>query len=174
MVALLLCAFAAQCVTQLPPLSIIHGQWDSADMTTNGYSRSCVLVDSPKGKSYELAKQLHTTIVFAKDNPDISPYDFIVIICSNTGDEELTYHLECYLISLKVMSKKYALCELGNYFGMERDCFGSKKIVRYYLAKLGWVEYTHASVDAFPELDMQMAELWMYKTHEAILHNKCD
>ena len=105
-------------------------------------------------------------MVFAQDNPDLSSYSFLTIICANAGDEELQPEMERFLLSLRTRNANYAICELGNYFGFERDCFGCKKIVRRVLKQLAWRELEHISIDSLPTLDKISAIAWVNKLVE--------
>jgi len=86
-------------------------------------------------------------------------FETVIIVVSNTGDEELPQPMEDYLFSLKTTNKKYIICELGNYFGL--DYKGCKSIVFKILEKLNWEKISDASVDSFPKLDNESLDKWM-------------
>lgn len=133
--------------------------------------KKCVLCNSCSGSSYQVALLFNWEVVYAKDLPDLSSYSFVVVICANTGDEELQLDMENFFISLKIKNLKFAICELGNYFGFERDCFGCKKIVQKLLSDLNWIEICSISIDSFPILDINTANDWVKKINETLKHN---
>lgn len=131
----------------------------------------CVLCNSRNGNSFRVAKLFGWEILAANEFPDLTPYKFIVVICANTGDEELQPEMEEFLLTLDIQNIKYAVCELGNYFGYERDCFGCKTIVRSLLTRLGWKEVADISIDSLPDLDINAANQWVDRIHEITKDN---
>lgn len=125
--------------------------------------KKCVLCNSCSGSSYQVALLFNWEIVYSKDFPDLSSYSFVAVICANTGDEELQPDMEKFLISLKIKKIKFAICELGNYFGFERDCFGCKKIVQKILNNLEWIEIDNISIDSLPLIDLNIVNKWVKK-----------
>jgi len=121
----------------------------------------CILCHAGKGHAYEMADKMGWPILVAAENPTLPPGRPIVVICSNTGDEELQPEMEEYLLSLPSEPRLYALCELGNYFGFERNMFGCKKVARALLDRLGWTEVANVSIDALPEIDWGTANIWI-------------
>lgn len=109
--------------------------------------------------------------VSCQDADDLEKYSLIIFVFSNCGDEELHPILEEYLINLRVKNKKYILCELGNYFGFEMDCFGCKIVVQKLLKDLGWVELNNVSIDSFPDLDLTSFNEWVKVLDEILSKN---
>jgi hypothetical protein len=134
--------------------------------------KTCVLINSNSGNSYLVASTFGWDILTAADMPDLKPYSFIVIVCANTGDEELQPNMENFLLSLTIKNKSFAICELGNYFGFERDCFGCKKIVQQMLNNLEWKEIDNISIDSLPNIDMNIVHQWVKKIHEILDNSK--
>lgn len=108
-----------------------------------------------------IADRLGCETAAAEDNPNIDWHDFIVFVVANRGDEELPQAMEDFLFGYLPLGKKYAVCELGNYFGYERDNFGCKRIVTDLLSGLGWTLVSEVSVDSLPELDVPTLEAWL-------------
>ena len=102
------------------------------------------------------------------DQPDLADYAIIIVIASNFGDEELHPNLEDFLSKQTITNKKYIVCELGNYFGYERDCFGCKKIVRNICKSLNWEEINDISIDSFPNFDDRTFNFWISNLNGSI------
>lgn len=131
----------------------------------------CVVCNRPSGNSFLVAQAFGFETLFAVDTPDLGPYEFVVLVCANTGDEELQPEMERFLLTLKTTGKRYAICELGNYFGYERDCFGCKKTARLLLDQLGWHEVSHVSIDSLPDLDIHSLQKWIQELHGLLNDN---
>lgn len=96
----------------------------------------------------------------AEDNPSIGEFDVVIIVAPNSGDEELAQPMEDYLFGLDHRGKKYFVCELGNYFGLDDYC-GCKRVVFQILDRLGWRKISDISLDSMPELDVDGLNLWI-------------
>jgi len=123
-----------------------------------------ILHNNKKGNNYlvakTLAKHFNCETVAAEDNPCLLQFDNIIIVVSNTGDEEISQPMEDYLSALTVKNKKYSVCELGNYFGFESYA-GCKKVVSKILDALGWEKISDVSLDSLPTLDEDSLEKWI-------------
>ena len=94
-------------------------------------------------------------------NGQIPLGDFVIVLCPTYGDEELPLAMEEYLLGLSITGKRYALCELGNYYGYEDCQFGAAKIIRYCLSRLEWVEpFRPLSLDSLPVIDWDSLKEW--------------
>jgi len=83
-----------------------------------------------------------------------------MFVLSNTGDEELPQPMEDYLYNLSIREKKYLVCELGNYFGLENYC-GCKKVLFKLLERLCWKKISDTSIDSMPELNRTDLDKWI-------------
>ena len=123
-----------------------------------------ILHNSKKGNNYIvakiLAKNFNCKTATPEDCPRLSKFNTIIIVVSNTGDEELPQPMEDYLAKLKIKNKKYIVCELGNYFGFE-NYSGCKKIVFKILNDLGWEKISDISLDSVPSLDKRSLKKWL-------------
>ena len=86
----------------------------------------------------------------------------MLFVVSNVGDEELCQPMEDYIYNIKLKSKKFLVCELGNYFGFE-NYVGCKKIVISLLEKLKWQKLSDISIDSLPNLDLESLYNWIKK-----------
>lgn len=105
--------------------------------------------------------------VAADSNPDLSPFDLVIVVVSNTGDEELSQPMEDYLFNLRLEGKRYFVCELGNYFGFE-NYSGCKKVAFKLLDELGWDRLGDVSIDSLPTLDTVKLNEWLEKEAHVI------
>jgi len=96
----------------------------------------------------------------AEDNPCIDDFDTIILVLSNWGDEELPQPMEDYLFNLKITNKRYFVCEIGNYFGLEDYC-GCKRVAIQILDNLGWNKISDVSLDSVPNLEQNKLEEWL-------------
>lgn len=92
-------------------------------------------------------------------NPDLTPYDLIIMVMPIMGDEELHPEMERYLLGLQTRDKQYCLCELGNFLGLAYT--GCREIAEHLLQKLGWTPRVCHSIDSFPELDQPALRKWI-------------
>lgn len=117
-----------------------------------------------KGTNFRVAEiiknKLKCDCLAAEDNPSLEEYNTIIIVVSNTGDEEISQPMEDYLFNLKNIKKQYLVCEIGNYFGLEDYC-GCKKVVFQILNKLNWIKISDVSIDSLPKLDVKKLERWI-------------
>lgn len=96
----------------------------------------------------------------ATSNPTLDS-EIILFVCPTYGDEELHPAMEKFLISITEKTKKYVICELGNYYGYEDFSFGARKIIESHLKKLGWTEFFPSlSLDSMPSIDWQTFNDW--------------
>lgn len=123
-----------------------------------------VLHNVRKGNNYLVAqaigKHFNCGTCAAEDNPSLANFDLIFIVVSNIGDEELPQPMEDYLFNLRILNKKYVVCELGNYFGFENYC-GCKSVVIKLLDFLGWTKLADISLDSLPTLDEDGLIKWL-------------
>ena len=135
-----------------------------------------VLCNKRAGTSFtvatRLAEKLGGALLTAEERPDLSSHAVVVFVVANTGDEELQQPMEDFLAALTVEGKMFAICELGNYFGFERDCFGCKVIARKVLVQLGWGEISDVSIDSMPTLDEKRLQVWIEELYEFLQRNR--
>ena len=83
-----------------------------------------VLYYSKGGKAKKVAEFFKLpilNILNALNDKYLDRYSNIIIVCPTYGDEELPLEVEDCLLKLKIKNKNYAICELGNFFGNEKD-----------------------------------------------------
>lgn len=135
----------------------------------NNSKKVVVLHNSKTGNNSIVAERVANFFkcnrLVAQDNPSLNEYEFIIIILSNVGDEELPQPMEDFLCSLPLSIKKYFVCELGNYFGLEDYC-GCKRVSFQILDNLGWSKLSDISLDSLPNIDFDKLDYWI----EEIFH----
>lgn len=124
-----------------------------------------VLCWSKGTKSSLVAKEFGIPIVCVTKNPDLDKYENIIIVCPTYGDEELPFEMEDFLLNLKTIKKSFAVCELGNFFGHEKE-FGAANIIRFELEKRKWKCLDSLSLDSVPEIDWISLKKWKKKLSE--------
>jgi flavodoxin len=126
-----------------------------------------VLCNRAGSTSHKAALIFKWPVLFCIDDPPLDSFELLVVIVANYGDEELQPEMERYLLKCEAKNIRYALCELGNYFGFEDDCFGCKKEALRILDEKSWVCMDQISIDSFPELDKKKLMAWVKKIHGA-------
>ena len=107
-----------------------------------------------------IAKHFQCDRVTAEDQPCLEQFDTIILVIPNWGDEELPQPMEDYLFNLCPSKKRYFICEIGNYFGLEDYC-GCKRVASQILNSLGWDKVSDISLDSVPEIDWQALDEWL-------------
>jgi len=128
-----------------------------------------------KSNTYKVAKKISNFLkidILHIDDVDFFKYKNIIICCSTFGDEELPFNMEFFLENLKIKSKNYTICELGNYFGVDDKEFGAARIIKHKLKYLNWKLIDEClSLDSVPEIDWQSFSLWIKKINERYRNN---
>jgi flavodoxin len=120
----------------------------------------------------KIAKKIKNCIIYTAEDHhyvNLEKFNFLFFIISNTGDEELPCFIEDYFYKLNQKNKKYFICELGNYFGLEYK--GCKKIAVSILIKLNWKLLSDVSLDSVPDLDYKNLYNWL-KNCKKIIKNE--
>lgn len=131
----------------------------------NKSPKIAIIYNSLKNKnSKKVAKKIfnkieNCAVLTANNKKNLHIFDFIFFIIPNIGDEELPEPFESYLLSINIKSKKYFICELGNYFGLDYN--GCKKIATSILDKLKWRLMSDLSLDSAPEVDDKELKKWI-------------
>lgn len=108
-----------------------------------------------------------------KDLRDAGPldkYETFLFFAPTYGNEELQLDMERFIIAFKLdlSNKRYAICELGNYYGYETD-FGAMRILRYHLDRLCGTELiSPLSLDTLPKKDWQAFTRWCGKLNTVL------
>lgn len=121
-----------------------------------------VLFDSVHGTTRkvagELSTLLHCQAIHVTDNFDDNT---LIILCPTYGDEELPPEMEKWITNAQVAEKRFAICELGNYYGYDDYTFGAAKIIRHQLLSLGWKEFFRPlSLDSLPSIEWDDLHQW--------------
>jgi flavodoxin I len=97
----------------------------------------------------------------AEGNIDLNDYDLILIFSPTYGDGEVEEQMEDFLMDLDVHNKKFAVCELGNYYGYDDYEFGAAKIIITHLKSLKWeIIYPTLSLDSMPTINWPAFDAW--------------
>ena len=123
-----------------------------------------VIYYSKYGKTRKLVESLSgidSYSVSCSQPIDLSLYQFFIFLCPTYGDEELPLEMEDFIRNLNLDNKKYCICELGNYFGLDELEWGAKKIIESELTSRNWKEfYKNLSLDSLPKIDKPKFESW--------------
>lgn len=141
-----------------------------------------ILYGSTHGTTKRIIKKLSDYISFEYDifnvkdisvNTFLLDYELLFFICPTYGDEELQDDMEEFLKYFKfdLSSKKYVICETGNYYGYDNFEFGAKKIIDWHLRNLGATEYYPGfSLDTLPKIDWESFEKWFNNLNSRIVN----
>lgn len=131
-----------------------------------------LIYGSSRGNTKLVADRVRSMLDFpvvlidAKNVEDVQffdSYDPLLFFASTWGDGELQIDMEDLLfkLSLDLKGKKYAICELGNYYGYDDFEFGAMRIMRHYLVHSGADELIQPfSMDSLPHKDWAGLQRW--------------
>lgn len=97
-------------------------------------------------------------------------YKLILFFASTWGDGELQIDMENFFTSffLDLQGKKYAMCELGNYYGYDDFEFGALRVMRHFLIKTGGEEIIQPlCMDSLPHKDWIGLHRWCSLLNDA-------
>ena len=138
-----------------------------------------ILHNNKTGNNWIVAKKIANLIncktIAISEEKSINIYeeDVIIFILSNTGDEEISQPMEDFLYNLNIKKKKYAVCELINYFGLGNYC-GCKKVLFKFLDNLGWKKLSDLSLDSVPNIDEEKLNLWIESIKKVLAQQKLE
>jgi flavodoxin len=130
-----------------------------------------VLYASTHGTTRAVVKRLAELAQFQFDSFDVKDIDDAAVLrqyrlflffAPTYGNEELQPDMERFLINvpLDMSDKWYAVCELGNYYGFDKE-FGALKIIRHHLQRWCGKELIGPlSMDTLPKKDWQALTTW--------------
>jgi flavodoxin len=136
-----------------------------------GRLKIVVLYASRNGSTRRVVKRLAQLLCFSFDCFDVKAaptasalarYDVFLFFSPTYGNEELPQDMEQFIVNfrLDLSQKRYAICELGNYYGYDRD-FGAMKIIRHHLERLHGLELIRPlSMDSLPRKDWKALSTW--------------
>lgn len=122
--------------------------------------------NNSKKIAQQIKKQIKNSIIIEAEKAELKEFEFIFIIVSNIGDEEIPKNIENYILKTKIKNKNYFLCELGNYLGL--DYSGCGIVIEKILDKKDWKIKSRIFLDSFPELEMKKLEKWIEKCKKII------
>lgn len=140
-----------------------------------------ILYASSHGSTRRVVKRLAKMATFAFDCFDVrqlrdlrvlDSYKTFLFLAPTYGNEELQLDMERFIVRFKVdmSNKRYAICELGNYYGFDSD-FGAMRIIRYHLEKLHGQELiSPLSMDSLPQKDWMSFAIWCGKLNAALMN----
>ena len=94
----------------------------------------------------------------------LKSYDVLLLFCPTYGDEELQPDMESFLqrFDLDLSGRRFAVCELGNYYGYDDFSFGAGRIIRETLLGRGAEEFCEPlSLDSMPRLNREHLLSWI-------------
>lgn len=116
-------------------------------------------------------------VVNAKNLPNrfsVINYELILFFTPTYGDEELQEDMENFLINFArdFKNKKYAICELGNYYGYDDFSYGAMEIIRGEMTMSGAKQFVSPlSMDSLPKKDWDILEKWCCDLNEKLREN---
>lgn len=107
----------------------------------------------------KIKEKIENSVLVEAENAELKEFQFIFIITSNVGDEEIPKNIENYILKTKIKNKNYFLCELGNYLGLNYS--GCGEIIQKILKEKKWKMESKISLDSFPDLETEKIEKWI-------------
>ena len=146
--------------------------------------KAALLYASEHGKTRKVVAEVLKQLRLAPDVFDVknisgqevlTQYDLLLFFCPTYGDEELQDDMENFLrhFELDMTGKRFAICELGNYYGYNDFSFGAMRIIREHLLELHGEELCEPlSLDSMPKMSLEHLLRWVEllnsKLHEHI------
>ena len=146
--------------------------------------KAALLYASEHGKTRKVVAEVLKQLRLAPDVFDVknisgqevlTQYDLLLFFCPTYGDEELQVDMENFLqhFELDMTGKRFAICELGNYYGYNDFSFGAMRIIREHLLELHGEELCEPlSLDSMPKMSLEHLLRWVEllnsKLHEHI------
>lgn len=120
------------------------------------------------GNTFVAAERLQKTLpeadlVHVEDFGDPSAYSVLVFLTPTAGNEELAEPFERFFDreDVDLSHARYALCELGNYYGYDLFEYGAAKILRRLVEARGGKEFFPTlSLDTLPLIDWDLFDHW--------------
>ncbi len=97
------------------------------------------------------------------DSEPLHRYGLLIFLASTWGDGELQVDMENFFTrqSVALAGKRYAICELGNYYGYDDFEFGALRIMQYHLERSGGQELVDPfCMDSLPRKDWGGFKKW--------------
>lgn len=135
--------------------------------------KAALLYGSTHGRTRKVVEEILRKIavqpdVFdVKDRPPssrLSEYEVLLFCTPTYGDEELQDDMEEFLrtFDLDLAGKRFALVELGNYYGYDDYTFGAMSILRRRLTELHGSELCEPlSLDSLPKVNWEHLDRWV-------------
>jgi flavodoxin len=99
---------------------------------------------------------------WARGADGLEAYSLFLFFTPTWGDAELHPEMEDFLVSLRLRRRRFAICELGNYYGYEEVGFGAAAILRAGLEALEWEPaFPTLSLDSLPRVDWPALAGWL-------------
>jgi flavodoxin len=131
-----------------------------------------IIYGSTRGNTRLVATRMPDKLTFHADVQDVKAlrdvdvlhqYDVLVFLASTWGDGELQVDMERFLVGhpVDLSGKRYAICELGNYYGYDDFEFGALRILQYQLQQWGGRELVEPfCMDSLPRKDWTGFARW--------------
>jgi flavodoxin len=123
----------------------------------------------------EVARQLEFAVdiydVKHVDPPIADSYELLLWFCPTYGDEELQEDMESFLLRFHpdLSTKKFCVCELGNYYGYDNFQFGALRIIRNHLLALRASEICEPlSLDSHPHVPWDHVSDWVKQLNRVV------
>lgn len=132
-----------------------------------------LLYGSTHGRTRKVAQAVCEQLVSRPDLFDVKqrpksetfgPYDVLLFFAPTYGDEELQDDMEDFLQSfhLDLTGRRFAVVELGNYYGYDDFSFGAMAIMRHHLLDLHGTEVCQPlSLDSLPKVHWGQLGRWV-------------
>lgn len=136
---------------------------------------------STRGNTRKVAERLRdalthpVTLIRADELHDakqLNSFTVVLFFASTWGDGELQQDMESLLLRmpLRLDGKRYAVCELGNYYGYDDFEFGALRILQHFLNASGGIELLPPfSMDSLPTKDWLGLQRWTAELEQALL-----
>ena len=145
--------------------------------------KSALLFSSQHGRTRKVVDVAMRELTVKPDRLDVkeapspetlSSYDLLLFFCPTYGDEELQQDMEDYLrqLALDLTGKRFAVCELGNYYGYDDFSFGAMRILRRRLLELNGRELCQPlSLDSLPKVNWGQLSRWVAAVNLSLNHH---
>ena len=142
--------------------------------------KALIIYGSTRGNTRLVANRMPEKLRFGADVLDVNllqstnvlrSYDLLLFLASTWGDGELQIDMEHFFASqhIDLSGKRYAICELGNYYGYDDFEFGALRIMQYHLQQWRGREFVEPfCMDSLPRKDWDGLARWCNLLNRAV------
>ncbi len=131
---------------------------------------------NPNSNSMRVVERIRDRIgisdfhVTAPQVPDDAEMAWIIVV-PNYGDGEIQAVMETYLVATRLPFRRFAVVELGNYYGFDDWGYGAADKVRRLLeSRGGRLFFSNLSMDSLPKMDWPTLDRWISALQSEIAH----